>query len=105
MQPSTWGGIADILSRLTSQPYVTQEVIWSEGQPVTPDLYTGNDDVQETRVHWTCIRLRMRTHWPPSSPSRILTAGFLSSRATATSSTRMLELPTRVRGAAMASTV
>ncbi|KAH9013353.1 hypothetical protein EDB85DRAFT_969436 [Lactarius pseudohatsudake] len=40
----------------------------------------------------------MRAHWPPSSPSRILTAGFLFSRATATSSTRMLELPTRARG-------
>ncbi|KAH9058953.1 glycoside hydrolase [Lactarius deliciosus] len=41
--------IADILSRLTSQPYVTQEVIWGEEQPVTPDLYTGNGDVQEFR--------------------------------------------------------
>ncbi|KAH8996004.1 glycoside hydrolase [Lactarius akahatsu] len=41
--------IADILSRLTSQPYVTQEVIWGEGQPVTPDLYIGNGEVQEFR--------------------------------------------------------
>ncbi|KAH9054684.1 glycoside hydrolase family 13 protein [Lactarius vividus] len=41
--------IADILSRLTSQPYVTQEVIWGEEQSVTPDLYTGNGDVQEFR--------------------------------------------------------
>lgn len=41
--------IADILSRLTSQPYVTQEVIWGPGQPVTPALYTGNGDVQEFR--------------------------------------------------------
>ncbi|KAN0137509.1 Glycoside hydrolase superfamily [Lactarius tabidus] len=41
--------IADILSRLTTQPYVTQEVIWGPGQPVTPALYTGNGDVQEFR--------------------------------------------------------
>lgn len=41
--------IGDILSRLTTQPYVTQEVIWGAGQPVTPALYTGNGDVQEFR--------------------------------------------------------
>ncbi|KAI9433227.1 glycoside hydrolase superfamily [Lactarius indigo] len=41
--------ITDILSRLTSQPYVTQEIIWGEEQPVTPDLYTGNGNVQEFR--------------------------------------------------------
>ncbi|KAI9433229.1 glycoside hydrolase [Lactarius indigo] len=46
MNPSD---IADILSRLTSKPYVTQEVIWGEGQPVTPNLYKGNGDVQEFR--------------------------------------------------------
>ncbi|KAI9456012.1 glycoside hydrolase [Lactarius psammicola] len=41
--------IADILSRLRTQPYVTQEVIWGAGQPVTPALYTENGDVQEFR--------------------------------------------------------
>ncbi|KAI9429334.1 glycoside hydrolase [Lactarius indigo] len=41
--------ITDILSRLTSQPYVTQEIIWGEEQPVTPDLYSGNGNVQEFR--------------------------------------------------------
>ncbi|EMD36390.1 glycoside hydrolase family 13 protein [Gelatoporia subvermispora B] len=41
--------IATILSLLDSQPYITQEVIWGEGQPVTPQLYVGNGDVQEFR--------------------------------------------------------
>jgi len=41
--------IANILSRLTTRPYVTQEVIYGDGQPVTPALYTGNGDVQEFR--------------------------------------------------------
>lgn len=31
--------IANITSRLTSKPYITQEVIWGEGQPVTPNEY------------------------------------------------------------------
>jgi hypothetical protein len=41
--------IANILSQLTTQPYVTQEVVYGDGQPVTPALYTGNGDVQEFR--------------------------------------------------------
>jgi len=34
---------------LTTKPYITQEVIYGEGQPVTPDLYTGNGGVEEFR--------------------------------------------------------
>ena len=34
--------IANILSRLNGKPYITQEVVWGEGQPVTPNMYTGN---------------------------------------------------------------
>ncbi|KAH9169807.1 glycoside hydrolase [Lactarius sanguifluus] len=53
--------IADILSRLTSPAlrhtggeiqltgWRSMIVIWGGGQPVTPDLYTGNGDVQEFR--------------------------------------------------------
>ncbi|KAI9456014.1 glycoside hydrolase [Lactarius psammicola] len=41
--------IANILTRLTSRPYVTQEVIYGAGEPVTPALYTANGDVQEFR--------------------------------------------------------
>ncbi|OBZ78260.1 Alpha-amylase [Grifola frondosa] len=41
--------IANILSRLSGTPYITQEVIWGAGQPVTPNEYTGNGDVQEFR--------------------------------------------------------
>ncbi|KAH8986767.1 glycoside hydrolase [Lactarius hatsudake] len=41
--------IANILTRLTTRPYVTQEVIYGAGEPVTPALYTGNGDVQEFR--------------------------------------------------------
>lgn len=31
--------IANITSRFTSPPYITQEVIYGEGQPVTPNEY------------------------------------------------------------------
>jgi len=39
--------IADILSQLTTQPFITQEVVW--GGAVTPDMYTSNGYVQEFR--------------------------------------------------------
>ncbi|KAH9058949.1 glycoside hydrolase [Lactarius deliciosus] len=45
--------IANILTRLTTRPYVTQEVIYGAGEPVTPALYTGNGDVQEFRYTYT----------------------------------------------------
>ncbi|KAJ7093290.1 glycoside hydrolase family 13 protein [Mycena belliarum] len=41
--------IAAILARLTSRPYVTQEVIWGAGEAVQPSEYVGNGDVQEFR--------------------------------------------------------
>lgn len=41
--------ISNILSQLTRKPYITQEVIFGDGQPVTPNMYTGNGDVQEFR--------------------------------------------------------
>ncbi|KAH9919461.1 glycoside hydrolase [Epithele typhae] len=41
--------IANILSRLISTPYITQEVIYGAGEPITPNEYTGNGDVQEFR--------------------------------------------------------
>ncbi|KAJ6502915.1 glycoside hydrolase [Mycena vitilis] len=41
--------IADILSRLTSKPYISQEVIWGSGEPIQPSEYVGNGDVQEFR--------------------------------------------------------
>ncbi|KAJ7056015.1 glycoside hydrolase [Mycena amicta] len=41
--------IASILSRLTSKPYITQEVIWGAGEPIQPSEYVGNGDVQEFR--------------------------------------------------------
>ncbi|KAI0316240.1 glycoside hydrolase [Amylostereum chailletii] len=43
------GDIANILSRLTTTPYITQEVIFGSGEPITPNQYTGNGDVQEFR--------------------------------------------------------
>lgn len=43
------GDIANILSRLSSRPYITQEVIWGGGEPIQPSEYTGNGDVQEFR--------------------------------------------------------
>ncbi|KAF6746692.1 glycoside hydrolase superfamily [Ephemerocybe angulata] len=43
------GDIANIIGRLSSTPYITQEVIFGSGEPVTPNEYTGNGDVQEFR--------------------------------------------------------
>ncbi|KAJ6607181.1 glycoside hydrolase [Mycena sp. CBHHK59/15] len=34
--------IADILGRLNSRPYITQEVIWGAGEPIQPSEYVGN---------------------------------------------------------------
>lgn len=39
--------IANILSRLDKEVYISQEVIYGAGEPVTPDMYTQNGDVQE----------------------------------------------------------
>ncbi|KAJ1307094.1 hypothetical protein OPQ81_001212 [Rhizoctonia solani] len=47
------GDIANILGRLTSKPYITQEVIFGDGEPVVPSEYTGNGDVQEFRFTTT----------------------------------------------------
>ena len=41
------GDIANILGRLNGNPYITQEVIYGGGEPITPNQYTGNGDVQE----------------------------------------------------------
>ncbi|KAG9093717.1 hypothetical protein FRC07_011423, partial [Ceratobasidium sp. 392] len=41
------GDISNILSRLSSKVYITQEVIFGNGEEVTPGEYTGNGDVQE----------------------------------------------------------
>ncbi|KAF8596149.1 alpha-amylase-domain-containing protein [Ceratobasidium sp. AG-I] len=43
------GDISNILGRLTSKPYVTQEVIFGSGEPILPSEYTANGDVQEFR--------------------------------------------------------
>ncbi|PPR00074.1 hypothetical protein CVT24_008976 [Panaeolus cyanescens] len=43
------GDIANIISRLSRRPYITQEVIFGNGEPVTPNEYVGNGDVQEFR--------------------------------------------------------
>ena len=39
------GDIANILSRLSSSPYVTQEVIWGAGEAVQPSEYIDNGTV------------------------------------------------------------
>ncbi|KAF5365431.1 hypothetical protein D9758_010853 [Tetrapyrgos nigripes] len=41
--------IANILSRLTSRPYISQEVIFGAGEPIQPSEYVQNGDVQEFR--------------------------------------------------------
>ncbi|VDB96840.1 unnamed protein product [Peniophora sp. CBMAI 1063] len=47
IDPANIRAILDLLN--TQDYYVTQEVHWGEGEPVTPALYTGNGDVQEFR--------------------------------------------------------
>ncbi|KDQ08018.1 glycoside hydrolase family 13 protein [Botryobasidium botryosum FD-172 SS1] len=41
--------IAAILGKLTRPPYISQEVIFGAGEPITPNEYTPNGDVQEFR--------------------------------------------------------
>jgi hypothetical protein len=38
--------IANILSRLTTKPYITQEVIWGSGEPIQPSEYVGNGELR-----------------------------------------------------------
>ncbi len=39
--------LANITSRFSSSPYITQEVIWGAGEAVQPSEYVGIGDVQE----------------------------------------------------------
>ncbi|KZO93971.1 glycoside hydrolase family 13 protein [Calocera viscosa TUFC12733] len=41
--------IASIVKRFVGKPYITQEVIYGAGEPIQPNDYTGNGDVQEFR--------------------------------------------------------
>lgn len=41
------GDISNILGRLSTKPYISQEVIWGSGEPILPSEYVGNGDVQE----------------------------------------------------------
>ena len=43
------GDIAALKSRLSAPVYLYQEVIFGNGEPITPDEYTGNGDVLEFR--------------------------------------------------------
>ncbi|KAL1661454.1 glycoside hydrolase superfamily [Schizophyllum commune] len=45
--------IAAIISRLNSSVYITQEVIYGDGEPITPAEYVQNGDVQEFRYTHT----------------------------------------------------
>ncbi|KAF8676833.1 Aamy C [Rhizoctonia solani] len=47
------GDIANILGRLNSKPYITQEVVYVEEEPVKPSEYTNNGEVQEFRYTTT----------------------------------------------------
>jgi hypothetical protein len=39
--------IANILGRVGPVEYITQEVIWGDGEPVQPGEYVQNGNVQE----------------------------------------------------------
>ncbi|PVG03693.1 glycoside hydrolase [Serendipita vermifera] len=41
--------IANILSRVSSPGYISQEVIWGSGEPIQPSEYVANGQVQEFR--------------------------------------------------------
>ncbi|KZV75307.1 glycoside hydrolase family 13 protein [Peniophora sp. CONT] len=41
--------LTNIASRFTGTPYLTQEVIYGAGEPITPDQYVGIGNVQEFR--------------------------------------------------------
>ncbi|KAH8103292.1 glycoside hydrolase [Cristinia sonorae] len=41
--------LENIVSRLSRKPYITQEVIFGDGEPILPSEYTGIGDVQEFR--------------------------------------------------------
>lgn len=41
------GDIAAVLSALSKNVYVTQEVSWGSGEPIQPSEYTTSGDVQE----------------------------------------------------------
>ena len=43
--------IANIISRLDRQPFISQEVVFGEGEPIQPNQYVGNGDVQEYVYH------------------------------------------------------
>ncbi|KAG7090451.1 hypothetical protein E1B28_009567 [Marasmius oreades] len=47
------GDISNILGRLSSRPYITQEVIFGAGEAVQPSEYVNNGDVQEFRFATT----------------------------------------------------
>lgn len=47
IQDIATGDIANILGRLSRSPYITQEVIFGGGEPITPAEYVSNGDVQE----------------------------------------------------------
>ncbi|KAA1471760.1 glycoside hydrolase [Dentipellis sp. KUC8613] len=44
--------LANITSRLSKVPYITQEVEWGAGQPIQPSEYVGIGNVQEFRYTW-----------------------------------------------------
>ena len=54
-----YSDISNILSRLTSTPYITQEVIWGSGQPVTPNQYTGNGTLRASAYSIGCILIKL----------------------------------------------
>jgi hypothetical protein len=39
--------LANIVSRLNRAPYITQEVIYGDGEPILPNQYVSIGDVQE----------------------------------------------------------
>ena len=43
--------IANIIDRLDRQPFISQEVVFGEGEPIQPNQYVGNGDVQEYVYH------------------------------------------------------
>ncbi|CAE6475378.1 unnamed protein product [Rhizoctonia solani] len=71
--------ISNILGRLSSKPYITQEVIFGVGEPILPSEYAGNGDVQEFR-YTSAIQSAFQGGWIASSGANVFVANHDTER-------------------------
>ncbi|KAK0199513.1 glycoside hydrolase [Desarmillaria ectypa] len=71
--------IANIKSRFSSSPYITQEVIWGAGEPIQPSEYVQNGDVQEFR-YTTALKNAFAGGWVSGSQANVFVANHDTER-------------------------